>query len=601
MLRKALLATSACALFLSFAPGGAAAAPDEPPPAVLDALQRDLGLTGAQARARLAAEADAQRASAALPKSLGARWFDAASGKLVVAVTDPASTIQVRARGAEARVVRRGQAELAPLTASIGDLAGDGVPGVTGWGPDPAADGVVVRVDRAARSAATTAFLDRVRAFGAPVRVVESAAPVQQSGTVQPGNPWWPDGESNCSVGFPATDSGGGKHFVTAGHCTNDANQAAYGQSGLQNRIGTSNTGGSRTVNGREGDMGVVAVTEAGWTLSAAVNTWGSAPVTVTGSVEPLVGQSVCHSGNTSKWKCGAVTAVEQTVDYGSTVVEGLATTTACSMGGDSGGAWLAGDKAVGLHSGGQSSCGPGGADDQSIFQPVDEALRKWGLSLVTGTGGGTPDAEAPSVPAGLRSTATTSSSATLVWNASTDNVGVTGYEVYRGGALATTVSTTTATISGLTPDTDTVFSVKAKDAAGNVSAASAPVTVHTPPGTPGGGRTFGNDTDFPIRDHTVAVSPVKVALAGQAGRTPTVVVTATHTCAQDLTITLVGPSGRAYPLQRYGGYPCTAFPSPRTFTASGVGEQATGTWTLRVGDNGPGDTGVLDAWTITL
>ena len=60
MLRKALLATSACALFLSFAPG-AAAAPDEPPPAVLDALQRDLGLTRAQAETRLADEAAAQR------------------------------------------------------------------------------------------------------------------------------------------------------------------------------------------------------------------------------------------------------------------------------------------------------------------------------------------------------------------------------------------------------------------------------------------------------------------------------------------------------------------------------------------------------------
>jgi len=535
--------------------------------------------------------------AAALPAALGSRWFDAGTGDLVVAVTDDAAASTARSSGASPKLVTRGQAALADLTRSITALAGDGVPGVTSWGPDPRADGVVVRLDRRTKTAATTAFLDRVRAFGAPVRVVESSAPVRQSGTVQPGNPWWPGSESNCSVGFPATDSSGGKHFVTAGHCTNDANQAAFGASGQQNKLGTSNVGGARTVNAREGDMGVVAVTEAGWTLSAAVNTWGGAPVTVTGSVEPLVGQSVCHSGNTSKWKCGTVTAVEQTIDYGSTVVEGLATTTACSMGGDSGGAWLAGDKAVGLHSGGQSSCSPGGADDQSIFQPVNEALRKWNLTLLTGSGG-TPDTEAPSVPAGLRSTATTATSATLAWNAATDNTAVTGYEVYRNGALATTVATTSATISGLTPDTDSVFTIKAKDAAGNTSAASASLTVHTPPG---GGRTFRNDTDFPIRDYAVATSPVRSTATGQAAKAPVVEVTATHTCTQDLTITLVGPSGRTYPLQRYGNYPCTPFPGVKSFTAAGVAEQATGTWTLRVGDNGPGDTGVLDSWSVTL
>jgi streptogrisin C len=185
-----------------------------------------------------------------------------------------------------------------------------------------------------------------------------------------------------------------------------------------------------------------------------------------------------------------------------------------------------------------------------------------------------------------------------LAWNASTDNVGVTGYEVYRGTTLATTVAATSATVSGLTPDTDHVFTVKAKDAAGNASKASTPLTVRT---APGGGRTFRNDNDFAIRDFAVTTSPIKATVPGQAPRTVAVEVTAAHTCTQDLNITLVGPSGRTYPLQRYGGYPCTAFPSPKAFSATGVGEQASGTWTLRIGDNGPGDTGTLDAWSITL
>lgn len=61
-------------------------------------------------------------------------------------------------------------------------------------------------------------------------------------------------------------------------------------------------------------------------------------------------------------------------------------------------------------------------------------------------TGGGTPDTQAQSVPGNLRSTGVTSSSVSLAWNASADNVGVTGYQVYRDGSLVTTVSGTSYT-----------------------------------------------------------------------------------------------------------------------------------------------------------
>lgn len=78
-----------------------------------------------------------------------------------------------------------------------------------------------------------------------------------------------------------------------------------------------------------------------------------------------------------------------------------------------------------------------------------------------------------------------------------------------------------------------------------------------------------------------------------------TVQVDATHTCAQDLNITLVGPSGQWYPLQRYDGYPCTPL-QPKAFTVR-VNERAAGTWTLRIGDNGPADIGLLSGWSITV
>ncbi|MBB5779203.1 glycosyl hydrolase 2 galactose-binding domain-containing protein [Nonomuraea jabiensis] len=92
----------------------------------------------------------------------------------------------------------------------------------------------------------------------------------------------------------------------------------------------------------------------------------------------------------------------------------------------------------------------------------------------------GPPDTQSPSVPGNLRTTGKTSSSVSLAWDASTDNVGVTGYDVYNGNALATTVTGTTATVSGLAAGTPYTFTVRAHDAAGNSSAPSNAVTETT-------------------------------------------------------------------------------------------------------------------------
>ncbi|MCE6996603.1 fibronectin type III domain-containing protein [Saccharothrix sp. S26] len=93
------------------------------------------------------------------------------------------------------------------------------------------------------------------------------------------------------------------------------------------------------------------------------------------------------------------------------------------------------------------------------------------------------PDTQAPTAPSALRSTAQTQNSVTLAWDVSTDNVGVTGYEVFNGGTSVATTTGTAATVSGLSPDTEYAFTVVAKDAAGNTSARSAEVKVRTKPG----------------------------------------------------------------------------------------------------------------------
>nr|WP_300564813.1 GEVED domain-containing protein [Flavobacterium sp.] len=97
-------------------------------------------------------------------------------------------------------------------------------------------------------------------------------------------------------------------------------------------------------------------------------------------------------------------------------------------------------------------------------------------VNLTTAAG----DTTAPTAPTSLAASGTTSSSTNLNWTASTDNVAVTGYDVFMDGSLKTSVSGTSASISGLTASTTYAFYVIAKDAAGNNSTASNTVNVTT-------------------------------------------------------------------------------------------------------------------------
>lgn len=117
--------------------------------------------------------------------------------------------------------------------------------------------------------------------------------------------------------------------------------------------------------------------------------------------------------------------------------------------------------------------------------------------------GGGNPqpnpgpgDTSPPSTPGGLTASGATQSSLNLSWNASTDNVGVTGYDVYLNGGHVATASSTSATVSGLSCSVSYTLGVDAYDAAGNhsgqtstnASTAACPPTGDTsPPSAPSG------------------------------------------------------------------------------------------------------------------
>jgi len=98
--------------------------------------------------------------------------------------------------------------------------------------------------------------------------------------------------------------------------------------------------------------------------------------------------------------------------------------------------------------------------------------------STTVDTGSG--DTTAPTAPTGLTSTGKTSTTVSLVWNASADNVGVASYEVYASGVLAGSSAATSYTVTGLSPGTRYTFTVKAKDAAGNLSASSNSFAINT-------------------------------------------------------------------------------------------------------------------------
>jgi subtilisin family serine protease len=117
-------------------------------------------------------------------------------------------------------------------------------------------------------------------------------------------------------------------------------------------------------------------------------------------------------------------------------------------------------------------------------------------LNVTTAT---PPDTEAPTTPTSLVSSSITQTSFTLAWNAATDNVGVTGYDVYQNGSSIGSVTGTSANITGLTASTTYAMTVKAKDAAGNVSATSSTLNVTTADQT-GGGCT-GGISSFPYSE----------------------------------------------------------------------------------------------------
>jgi streptogrisin C len=161
--------------------------------------------------------------------------------------------------------------------------------------------------------------------------------------------------------------------FVTAGHCGTPGAATAGYNGAAQGTFQASSFPGD--------DMAWVA-TNASGTPQPWVNQYNGYAAVVGGSTAAPPGSAICRSGSTTGWHCGTVQATGSTVNYPQGTVFGLTMTNACAEPGDSGGSWLSGNQAQGVTSGGSGTCTSGGT---TYFQPVNEILSAYGLTLVTG------------------------------------------------------------------------------------------------------------------------------------------------------------------------------------------------------------------------
>ena len=347
-------------------------------PEVAAAMRRDLKLTDDQIAGRLRTDASAAVVEKRLRSALGARfagaWLKSGEQHLTVAVTDPSAVAAVRAEGADATVVKRGERDLDKIKGALDAYGAKAGPAIHSWYVDVATNTVVVR----AAGTATTEAAAFVRASGADpaaVRVLSTSelAP-RPMYDIRGGDEYRQPvtgGYVLCSVGFSVV---GG--FVTAGHCGATGSQTYGSNNVLQGTFAGSSFPGN--------DYAWVR-TNGDWTPRPSVNNYSGGSVDVAGSQEAAIGSAVCRSGRTSGWHCGTIQGRNETVNYAAGSVSGLTRSDACAEGGDSGGAWISGNQAQGTTSGGSGDCTSGGT---TFFQPVNEILGAYGLTLLTTAAG---------------------------------------------------------------------------------------------------------------------------------------------------------------------------------------------------------------------
>ncbi|MEV3886339.1 S1 family peptidase [Streptomyces griseoincarnatus] len=302
-------------------------------------------------------------------------------GRTVVAVTDEEAAAEVRAAGAEPRMVRHSMDDFDSATRTLSSAPR--VPG-TAWMKDYRSNQVVVRGDSTVSEddwSSLTEVADGIGDFVTMERVLGTFTTRLAGGLPVLST------AGRCSAGFNVTD--GRREFIlTAGHC-GPQGSVWFSDDGGRKKVGTT-VGGSfpgddysliAYEGGKAGEnAGVVAV-------------GGGKGVRITGVADPTVGQRIFRSGSTSGLRDGEVTALDVTVNYPEGTVGGLIESDVCAEPGDSGGPMFSEGVALGVTSGGSGDCRSGGI---TYFQPLTKALADLDLKLIVAPGadGGSPSPE---------------------------------------------------------------------------------------------------------------------------------------------------------------------------------------------------------------
>ncbi|CAM5286441.1 serine protease [Streptomyces badius] len=204
--------------------------------------------------------------------------------------------------------------------------------------------------------AATRSFLKAAKSNGDAVRVVKGQEKLETQAVVPPGSRMTFNGYL-CSVGYGAEDRNGNQVLVTAGHCIEDLPELAYNGTRFAKGTHTRFALGTRSV-----DMGIAAVERRPLPLASTSPRTAQAPFRSGAASGPPPGAAPVESGQTTQWTCGKVGSYNVGVPHrperrprhrrdrpGQLC-------SVCTQGGDSGGAYVSGDQAQGMTSGGPSN-----------------------------------------------------------------------------------------------------------------------------------------------------------------------------------------------------------------------------------------------------
>ncbi|MBQ0983577.1 streptogrisin B precursor [Streptomyces sp. F63] len=195
----------------------------------------------------------------------------------------------------------------------------------------------------------------------------------QAAVAVRGGDTLYGTGATRCTVGFNAR-SGSTSYALVSGRCAQGV-QTWYADSALTVRVGV--TAG---VSFPGNDYASIRYTNTDVAYPGEISLGGGAGThDITRAANPVVGQTICHVGRTTGHRCGAVQAVNVTVNYGGGTVYGLFRSNICSEPRDAGGPAFSGGTAVGIIVGGSGNCSSGGV---TYYQPVAEGLSAYGLSV---------------------------------------------------------------------------------------------------------------------------------------------------------------------------------------------------------------------------